>query len=36
MPVKVHGKLTFQARLAADPVKPGRVYLTWRPPGSAR
>lgn len=28
-PVKVHGPLTFQVRLAADPVKAGRVYLTW-------
>ncbi len=28
-PVQVHGPLTFQVRLAADPVKPARVYLTW-------
>ncbi len=28
-PVKVHGELTFQARLAPDPVKPDRVFLTW-------
>ncbi len=28
-PVKVRGPLTFQVRLAADPVRPRRVYLTW-------
>ena len=28
-PVKVHGELTFQARLAPDPAKPDRVFLTW-------
>jgi hypothetical protein len=28
-PVRVRGPLTFQVRLAADPVRPGRVYLTW-------
>ncbi len=28
-PVRVHGPLTFQVRLAPDPVRPGRVYLTW-------
>jgi hypothetical protein len=28
-PVKVLGSLAFQVRLAADPVKPGRLYMTW-------
>ena len=28
-PVRVHGKLTFQTRLAADPADPKRVFLTW-------
>jgi hypothetical protein len=28
-PVKVLGKLAFQVRLAADPVRPDRVYMTW-------
>ena len=28
-PVKVLGPLSFQVRLAADPQKPGRLYLTW-------
>jgi len=28
-PVRVHGPLTFQTRLAADPVNPKRVFLTW-------
>jgi hypothetical protein len=28
-PTRVAGKLTFQVRLAADPVKPDRVFLTW-------
>jgi len=28
-PVRVAGELTFQTRLAADPVKPGRVYMTY-------
>jgi len=28
-PVRVHGDLAFQVRLAADPVKPRRVYMTW-------
>lgn len=28
-PVRVHGRLTFQVRLAADPVNPKRVFLTW-------
>ena len=28
-PVKVHGRLTFQTRLAADPDNPERVFLTW-------
>lgn len=28
-PVRVRGELAFQVRLAADPVKAGRVYLTW-------
>lgn len=28
-PVRVHGPLTFQARLAADPRDAHRVYLTW-------
>ena len=28
-PRKLAGKLSFQVRLVADPVKPGRLYLTW-------
>lgn len=28
-PLRVSGELGFQVRLAADPVTPGRVYLTW-------
>jgi hypothetical protein len=28
-PVRVRGPLTFQVRLAADPVRAGRVYMTW-------
>ncbi len=28
-PIRVHGPLTFQVRLAPDPSKPKRVYLTW-------
>jgi hypothetical protein len=28
-PVKVGGRLSFQVRLAADPVRPGRLYMTW-------
>ncbi|MDQ6805600.1 MAG: glycoside hydrolase, partial [Actinomycetota bacterium] len=28
-PVRVLGPLAFQVRLAADPVKPGRLYMTW-------
>jgi len=28
-PVKLLGPLSFQVRLVADPVKPGRLYLTW-------
>ncbi len=28
-PVKVAGERTFQVRLAPDPVKPKRVFLTW-------
>lgn len=28
-PVRVHGPLAFQVRLAADPVRPGRLYMTW-------
>ncbi len=28
-PVKVAGRLAFQVRLAADPVKPNRLYMTW-------
>ena len=28
-PIKVHGRLTFQTRLAADPANPKRVFLTW-------
>jgi len=28
-PRRVHGPLTFQVRLAADPVRPGRLYMTW-------
>lgn len=28
-PVRVHGPLTFQVRLATDPSNAGRVYLTW-------
>jgi len=28
-PVKLLGPLSFQVRLVADPVRPGRLYLTW-------
>ena len=28
-PVQVAGPLAFQVRLAADPVRPSRVYVTW-------
>jgi hypothetical protein len=28
-PVRVRGPLAFQVRLAADPVAPDRLYLTW-------
>ena len=28
-PRRVHGPLAFQVRLAADPVRPGRLYMTW-------
>ena len=28
-PTRVHGRLTFQVRLAADPRNPRRVFLTW-------
>jgi len=28
-PLRVRGALAFQVRLAADPVKPGRLYMTW-------
>ena len=28
-PVKLLGKLSFQVRLVADPIKPDRLYLTW-------
>src|SRR3954452_6368237 len=28
-PVRVHGPLAFQVRLAADPVNPKRLYMTW-------
>jgi hypothetical protein len=28
-PEKLLGRLSFQVRLVADPVKPGRLYLTW-------
>jgi hypothetical protein len=28
-PVRVHGRLAFQGRLAPDPVNPKRVFLTW-------
>ncbi|MBW3609274.1 MAG: glycoside hydrolase [Actinobacteria bacterium] len=28
-PLKVGGRLNFQVRLAADPVRPGRLYRTW-------
>ncbi len=28
-PVRVHGRLTFQVRLAADPRNPKRVFMTW-------
>jgi hypothetical protein len=28
-PVKVHGPLAFQVRLAADPRRPSRLYMTW-------
>lgn len=28
-PVKLQGKLTFQVRLAPDPTKPDRIFLTW-------
>jgi hypothetical protein len=27
--VKVLGRLAFQVRLATDPARPGRVYITW-------
>ena len=28
-PVRVHGELAFQVRLAADPARADRVYMTW-------
>ena len=28
-PVRLVGRLSFQVRLVADPVKPDRLYLTW-------
>jgi hypothetical protein len=28
-PTHVEGPLAFQVRLAADPVRPGRLYMTW-------
>jgi len=28
-PVRIHGKLAFQGRLAPDPVDPKRIFLTW-------
>ncbi|CAN5571037.1 hypothetical protein BH20ACT19_BH20ACT19_11400 [soil metagenome] len=28
-PVKLLGPLSFQVRLVADPIEPGRLYLTW-------
>ena len=28
-PKRVHGPLAFQVRLAADPVRPRRLYMTW-------
>lgn len=28
-PVRVEGKLAFQVRLAADPSRPKRLYMTW-------
>jgi hypothetical protein len=28
-PVRVRGPLAFQVRLAADPRRPGRLYMTW-------
>jgi hypothetical protein len=28
-PVRVSGPLAFQVRLAADPSRPGRLYMTW-------
>ncbi len=28
-PVRVHGPLAFQVRLAADPARPARLYMTW-------
>jgi len=28
-PIRVHGRLAFQVRLATDPSRPARVYLTW-------
>ena len=28
-PMRLTGKLSFQVRLVADPVKPDRLYLTW-------
>ena len=28
-PVRVHGRLAFQGRLASDPLNPKRVFLTW-------
>jgi hypothetical protein len=28
-PVRVHGRHAFQVRLAADPERPKRIYMTW-------
>jgi hypothetical protein len=28
-PIRVAGRETFQVRLAADPIRPDRVYMTW-------
>jgi hypothetical protein len=28
-PVRLHGRLVFQGRLAPDPVDPKRIFLTW-------
>ncbi len=28
-PRRVHGKLAFQVRLASDPTRPKRLYMTW-------